>query len=52
MPDVVWDGIKYLSNPKLPTVQQLKFGKGYVISCHILMGLWSLIHAGVKVNLC
>ena len=23
-----------------------------VISCHILLGMWSLIPAGVKVNLC
>ena len=28
----------------------LKFGKGYLISSHILLGMWLLIHAGIKVH--
>ena len=31
-------------------VQQLKFRNGYVISSHILLGIWLLIHARIKVK--
>ena len=31
-------------------VAPLKFGNGYVISSHPLLGMWLFIHAGIKVN--
>ena len=31
-------------------VQPLKFGNGYVILSHILLSMWLLIHAGIKVK--
>ena len=33
-------------------VQPLKFENGLVISSHILLSVWLLIRAGIKVNLC
>ena len=32
-------------------VQPLKFGNKEIISSHILLDIWLLIHAGIKVNL-
>ena len=29
----------------------LKFGNGYEISCHNLLGMWSLTYAGLQVDL-
>ena len=46
----VWDEINYLFQTS--TVEPLKCGKGYVISSHTLIGMWSLIHVGIKVNPC
>ena len=34
----------------IPIVQPLKFRNGYVISSHTLLGMWLLIHAGIKVT--
>ena len=31
-------------------VQPLKFRNGWVISSHTLLGMWLLIHAGIKVK--
>ena len=33
-------------------VQPLKFGNGYVISSHSLLGMWLFIQAGIKVKPC
>ena len=41
-----------LSIPKTLSVQSLKFGNGYVISSHILLGMWLHIHAGIKGKPC
>ena len=32
------------------TVPTLKFGYGYIISLHILLGMLLFIHAGINVN--
>ena len=31
-------------------MELLKFGNGYVISSHTLLGMWLLLHAGIVVN--
>ena len=36
-----WNKISY---------QFLKFGNGWVISAHTFLGMWLLLHAGIKVN--
>ena len=33
-------------------LQPLKFGNGYVITLHILLGMLLLIQAGIKINPC
>ena len=38
--------------PKLQQMGPLKFGKRWVISSSTLLGLWLLIHVGIKVNPC
>ena len=43
------DEITYPS--RTSTVQPLKFGNGEVISFYTLLGMWLLIHAGLKLNL-
>ena len=40
-----WDGI---TNSPTSTVQPFKFGNGWVISSHILQGMWLLTHTGIK----
>ena len=37
---------------KTSTVQPLKFGNGWVIPAETLLGMWLLIHAGIKVKPC
>ena len=32
------------------TVQTLKFGKGQVIPSHIVLGIYSAMHTGIRVN--
>ena len=32
------------------SVLPLKFGNGYVISLHTLLGMWLLIHAAIEVK--
>ena len=46
----VWDEITY----QFPNFngQPLKFGNGLVISSHTFLGMWLLIHAGIKVTPC
>ena len=39
-------GMKLLIHSQTSTVQPLKFGNGWAISSHILLGMWLLIHAG------
>ena len=34
------------------TVQPLKFGNAQVISSHTLLGMWLIIHAGIKLTYC
>ena len=43
-----WYGFSYL----FPNFNgcTLKFGNGKVISCHILMGMWLVIHAGITIQ--
>ena len=36
---------------KTSTAQPLKFGNGYVGLSHTLLGMWLVIHVGIKVNL-
>ena len=49
----MWDELTY---PFLSfngaTIQVFKFKNGYVISSHTLLGVWLLIHAGIKVKPC
>ena len=33
-------------------VAPLKFGNGWAILYHILLGMWLVIHAGIQVNPC
>ena len=40
--------MKLLIHSQTSTVQPLKFGNGQVISSHTLLGMWLLIHAGLK----
>ena len=42
--------MKLLINSQTSTVQPLKFGNGYVISSHTLLGMWWLLHAGIKLK--
>ena len=42
--------MKLLIHSLTSTVQPLKFRNGQVISSHTLLGVWLLIHAGIKVN--
>ena len=42
--------MKLLIHSQPSTVQPLKFGSGYVISSHTLLGMWFLIHDVIKVN--
>ena len=35
---------------QLSMVVPLKFGNGYVISSHILLGMLLIIHDGIKIN--
>ena len=44
----VWDEITS-SFPNF-NVQPLKFGNGWVISSHTLLGVWTLVQAAIKVN--
>ena len=43
----MWDEITY----PFPNVNSAT-GNGQVISSHMLLGMWLLIHAGIKVKLC
>ena len=43
-------GMKLLIHSQAATVQMLKFGDGWVISFHNLLGMWLLINAGIKIN--
>ena len=43
--------MKLLIYSRTSTVIALKFGNGHVISHHTLLGMWLLIHAGIKVGL-
>ena len=42
--------MKLFIHSQTSTVQQLKFGNGQVISSNTLLGVWLLIHAGIKVK--
>ena len=42
----VWDEI--ICPFQISSAPSLKFGNGYVISSYILLDMWSLIHAGIK----
>ena len=44
--------MKLLIHHQTSTVAQLKFGNGLVNSSHTLLGVWLLIHAEIKVNMC
>ena len=44
----MWDEITY-PFPNLK-VQLVKFGNWYVIFSYTLLGMWLLIHAGIKVD--
>ena len=47
---IMWDEI---SDPfQTSTTQPLKFWNGWVISSHILLGMWLLIHVLIKFNTC
>ena len=39
-----------LIHSQTSTVAQLNFANGYVISPHILPGMYSIIYAGIKIN--
>ena len=43
-------GMKLLIHPQTSTVQLLKFGNEQVISSHTLLGMWKVMHAGIKWN--
>ena len=43
--------MKLLTYSQSLTVQPLKFGNGQMISARTLLGMWLLIHAGIKVKL-
>ena len=43
--------MKLFIHSQTSTVQPLKFGNGYVIPSHTLLGMWLLINAGIKVNM-
>ena len=46
-------GMTYLIiHSQTPMAAPLVFGKGYMISCHTLLGIGLHIHAGIKVNPC
>ena len=44
--------MKLLIRSQTSMVVPLKFGNGWAISFHTLLGKWLLIHAGIKVNSC
>ena len=46
----VWDEITY--SFQTLTVQPLKFGSGWVVSLHTILGVWLFIHTRIKGNLC
>ena len=45
-------GVELLIHSQTSTVQPLKYGDGYVILSHNILGIWLIIHAGIKVKLC
>ena len=45
-------GMKLLIHSQTSTAQPLKFGNGWVISSHILLGMNLLIHSGIKSKPC
>ena len=45
----MWDEIIY-PFPSLNGFVPLKFGNGYVISSHTALGMWLLVHAGIRIN--
>ena len=45
-------GMKLLVHSQTSRVQPLMYGNGLVIPSPILLGMWLLIHAGIKVNPC
>ena len=47
----VWHEIIY-SHSQTSTVKVFKFGNRYKISFHTCLGIWLLIHVGIKVNPC
>ena len=44
----MWDEIMYTFPNFKGRTAVLKFGNGLVISSHTLLGMWLLIHAGIK----
>ena len=47
---IVKCGMELPIHSQTSTVQQLKFGNGWVISSHLLLDMWLLIHAEIDVN--
>ena len=50
MTAIIKCGMKLLMHSHTSTVASLKFGNGQVISFHILLNMFSLINAGINVN--
>ena len=44
--------MKLLIRSQTSMVQPLKFGNELVISYHIFLALWLLIHAGIEISQC
>ena len=40
--------MKLIAHSQTSTVHALKFGDGYAISSHNLLGMWLVIHAGIN----
>ena len=49
---IVKCGEKLVIHSQTSTVQPLKFGNGWTISSHTLLGTWLHIHAAITVNPC
>ena len=45
-----WPQMTLILTSATSTVQPLRIGNGYVISSPTLLGMWLLIHAGIRVN--
>ena len=44
---IIKHGTKLLIHYQTSTAAPMKFGKGWVISSHTLLGMWLLLHAGI-----